>query len=224
MDPHTNNKTDIQADKKLCAISFDDGAAGNAPTDPSMRILKALIKNKMTATFFYVSDWTKNAGGIEEVKFAYKNGMEVANHSISHPYLSKLDTNEIREQWEQCNTELRNIIAAEPSHIMRPPYLDVNENVLSALCDIPLISCAIDTRDWDNATTEQIVNTIKKAAQDGSLEGAIVLCHETYASTAAAMEEVLPWLALNGYKNVNISDMAKAHGKALANGQLNTHI
>ena len=42
------------------------------------------------------------------------------------------------------------------------------------------------------------------------------------ATTAAAMEEVLPWLAQNGYQNVNISDMAKAHGKTLAGGQVHT--
>ena len=80
----------------------------------------------------------------------------------------------------------------------------------------------VDTEDWNNASKDQIVNKIKQAAQDGSLEGAIVLCHETYATTAAAMEEVLPWLAQNGYQNVNISDMAKAHGKTLAGGQIHT--
>jgi hypothetical protein len=36
------------------------------------------------------------------------------------------------------------------------------------------------------------------------------------------MEEVLPWLAQNGYQNVNISDMAAAHGKTLAGGQVHT--
>ncbi|MBQ6211406.1 MAG: 1,4-beta-xylanase, partial [Ruminococcus sp.] len=80
----------------------------------------------------------------------------------------------------------------------------------------------IDTEDWNNASKDQIVNKIKQAAQNGSLEGAIVLCHENYATTAAAMEEVLPWLAQNGYQNVNISDMAKAHGKTLAGGQVHT--
>jgi peptidoglycan/xylan/chitin deacetylase (PgdA/CDA1 family) len=187
-----------------------------------MRILNALIKNNMTATFFYVGDWTTTNGDNEEVKYAYKNGMEVANHSKSHPSLGSLSSSEVRSQWEQCNSKLKSIIGTEPSHLMRLPYLDGGGQVKSALYDIPLTSCAIDTGDWNNASKDQIVNKIKQAAQDGSLEGAIVLCHETYATTAAAMEEVLPWLAQNGYQNVNISDMAKAHGKSLAGGQIHT--
>lgn len=212
----------VQAGKKLCAISFDDGAVGNASTDTSMRIINALKNNNMTATFFYVSDWTTTSGHYEEVKYAYKCGMEIANHSKTHPSLGSLSSSQVRSEWEQCNSKLRSIIGTEPSHLMRLPFLDGGGQVKSALYDIPLISCAIDTGDWNKATKDQIVNKIKEAANNGTLEGAIVLCHETYATTAAAMEEVLPWLAQKGYQNVNISDMAKAHGKTLAGGQIHT--
>ena len=215
----SQGQTTVDKTKKLCAISFDDGASAQSRQDPAYRIMDALIKNKMTATFFYVGDWIKTN---DQVKFAYQNGMEVANHTKSHPSLGSLGSQQIRSAWEQCNSKLRNIIGAEPSHLMRLPYLDGGGQVKSALYDVPLISCAIDTKDWDNASKDQIVNTIKQAAMNGSLEGAIVLCHENYATTAAAMEEVLPWLAQNGYQNVNISDMAKAHGKNLAGGQIHT--
>ncbi|MCR4794143.1 MAG: glycoside hydrolase family 11 protein [Ruminococcus sp.] len=211
----------VQAGKKLCAISFDDGASATSRQDPAYRIMDALIKNNMTATFFYVGDWIKTN---EQVKFAYQNGMEVANHTKSHQSLGSLGSQQIRSEWEQCNSKLKGIIGAEPSHLMRLPYLDGGGQVKSALYDVPLISCAIDTQDWNNASKDQIVNTIKQAAQNGSLEGAIVLCHENYATTAAAMEEVLPWLAQNGYQNVNISDLAAAKGKTLAGGQIHTRV
>ena len=211
----------VQSGKKLCAISFDDGASATSRQDPAYRIMDALIKNNMTATFFYVGDWIKTN---EQVQFAYQNGMEVANHTKSHPSLGSMGSSQIRSEWEQCNSKLKGIIGAEPSHLMRLPYLDGGGQVTSALYDVPLISCAIDTEDWNNASKDQIVNKIKQAAQNGSLEGAIVLCHENYATTAAAMEEVLPWLAQNGYQNVNISDMAAAKGKTLAGGQIHTRV
>ena len=175
----------------------------------------------MSATFFYVGDWIKTN---DQVKFAYQNGMEVANHTNSHPHLGQMGSQQIRSEWEQCNSKLRSIIGADPSKLMRLPYLESNGTVQSALSDVPLISCAIDTQDWNNASKDQIVNTIKQAAQNGSLEGAIVLCHENYATTAAAMEEVLPWLAQNGYKNVSISEMTRAKGKTLAGGQVHTRV
>jgi peptidoglycan/xylan/chitin deacetylase (PgdA/CDA1 family) len=216
-----NGGAQVQAGKKLCAISFDDGASAQSKSDPGYRIIDALIKNNMTATFFIVSDWIKTN---EQVQYEYQNGMEVANHTKSHQSLGSLGSSQIRSEWEQCNSRLKSIIGTEPSHLLRLPYLDGGGQVQSALYDIPLISCAIDTQDWNNASKDQIVNTIKQAAQNGSLEGAIVLCHENYATTAAAMEEVLPWLAQNGYQNVNISDMAAAKGKTLAGGQIHTRV
>ncbi|WP_295090630.1 glycoside hydrolase family 11 protein [Ruminococcus sp.] len=214
-----NDKPKVDTSKKLCAISFDDGASASSKSDPGYRIIDALIKNNMTATFFIVSDWIKTN---DQIKYEYENGMEVANHTKTHPHLGSMGSSQIRSEWEQCNSKLKGIIGTEPSHLMRLPYLESNGTVQSALYDIPLISCAIDTQDWNNASKDQIVNTIKQAAQNGSLEGAIVLCHENYQTTAAAMEEVLPWLAQNGYQNVNITDMAKAHGKTLAGGQVHT--
>ena len=214
-----NGGAQVQSGKKLCAISFDDGASAQSKSDPGYRIIDALIKNNMTATFFIVGDWIKTN---DQIKYEYQNGMEVANHTQSHPHLGQLGAQQVRSEWENCNNKLKNIIGAEPSKLMRLPYLESNATVQSALSDVPLISCAIDTQDWNGASKDQIVNTIKQAAQNGSLEGAIVLCHENYANTAAAMEEVLPWLAQNGYQNVNISDMAKAHGKTLAGGQVHT--
>ncbi|MBQ5450789.1 MAG: polysaccharide deacetylase family protein, partial [Treponema sp.] len=61
-----------------------------------------------------------------QVKFAYQNGMEVANHTKSHPEggLSKLSSDQIRYQWSECNSKLKSIIGTEPSHLMRLPYLD----------------------------------------------------------------------------------------------------
>ncbi|WP_024860744.1 glycoside hydrolase family 11 protein [Ruminococcus flavefaciens] len=217
--PQQQNNTAVQSGKKLCAISFDDGASATSKSDPGYRIIDALIKNNMTATFFNVGNWIKTN---DQIKYEYQNGMEVANHTQSHPHLGQMGASQIRSEWEQCNSKLKSIIGADPSKLMRLPYLESNATVQSALNDVPLISCAIDTQDWNGASKDQIVNTIKQAAQNGSLEGAIVLCHENYAATAAAMEEVLPWLAQNGYQNVNISDMAKAHGKTLAGGQVHT--
>ena len=218
-DPPTYTPGTVDSSKKLCAISFDDGASAQTTSDPGYRIINALAKNNMTATFFNVGSWIKTN---EQIKYEFEKGMEVANHTQTHPHLGQLGSQQVRSEWEQCNSKLKSIIGTEPSHLMRLPYLESNATVQSALNDVPLISCAIDTQDWNGASKDAIVNTIKQAAQNGSLEGAIVLCHENYATTAAAMEEVLPWLAQNGYQNVNISDMATAHGKTLAGGQVHT--
>ena len=156
----------------MVAISFDDGTRD---ATQEKRIIDALNKNGFHATFFYVGNWITSP---ETVKYAYQSGHEVANHTTTHPYLTQKSASEIRSEFDQTDAKLRSIIGAEPSKLMRLPYLDCNATVEQTLYDVPLISCAIDTGDWNKASKDQIVNTIKTNMNNGNLKNAIVLCHE----------------------------------------------
>ena len=207
----------IDPDKPMVAISFDDGASATKKGDPAYRIIDAVADAGFHATFFYVGNWIKTE---EQVKYAYEKGMEIANHTTTHPYLSKCDAEKIRSEFDTTDAKLKSIIGAEPSKLMRLPYLDSNSLVTETLNDVPLISCSIDTQDWNKRTTEQIVDTLKKAKENGSLENAIVLCHENYATTAEAMEQIIPWLKDEGWQVVTISEMFAVKGKTLQGGRI----
>ena len=208
----------VDPSKKLVAISFDDGAVGNSPTDSSMRIINAIADAGWHATFFYVSSWINTPGKEEEVKYAYSKGMEIANHTNTHPNLSEKSSNEIRSEFDTCHAKLKSIIGAEPAKLMRLPYLATNSTVEQTLNDVALISCSVDSGDWNNGNKNSCVNAIKTAAQQGRLENAIVLFHETYSFTADAIEELIPWLQENGYQIVTVSEMFEARGKQLKGG------
>lgn len=216
----SNGKVDPS--KPMVAISFDDGAVGSSSTASSMRIINALAKQDFRATFFYVGDWIRGTDGEQEVKYAYSKGMEIANHTKSHPNLSEKSASEIRSEYDQCASKLKGIIGAEPSKLLRLPYLASNQTVQSTLNDVPLITCSIDTQDWNGASKDQMVSKIKSAMNDGSLNGAIVLCHETYDTTAAAIEELAPYLKEQGWQIVTVSEMFEAKGKQLNGGQIYT--
>ena len=207
----------IDTSKPMVAISFDDGASATKKGDPAYRIIDAVADAGFHATFFYVGNWIKTE---EQVKYAYEKGMEIANHTTTHPYLSKCDEQKIREEFDKTHEKLKSIIGAEPSKVMRLPFLDYNSKVGKVLNDVALISCAIDTQDWNKATSEQIVDKIKKAAQDGSLKNSIVLCHENYAATAEAMEELMPWLKEQGWQVVTVSEMYAANGQTMMGGKV----
>ena len=83
-----------------------------------------------------------------------------------------------------------------------------------------MITCSIDTEDWNGASKDQIVSKIKNAMNNGSANGSIILCHETYASTAAAIEEIAPYAKAQGWQIVSISEMFAAKGKTLNGGQI----
>lgn len=224
--PETNPNTGevdiswIDPTKPMVAISFDDGAVGTSPTSSSMRILNALNNSGFHATFFYVSDWIRNNQA--EVKTAFDMGMEIANHTKSHPNLSEKFENEIRNEYDTCAQALKDIIGTEPSKLLRLPYLASNSTVQSTLYDVPLITCSIDTQDWNGASSSQIIDTIKNAMNNSSLDNAIVLCHETYDSTAEAMEYLCPYLKSQGWQIVTISELFAVNGKEMNGGQIYT--
>lgn len=212
----------IDPSKPMVAISFDDGAVGTAENSSSMRILNALNNSGFHSTFFYVGNWTQGSDKEAEVKKAYSMGMEIANHTVSHPDLTQKSDSEIRNEYDGCAQTLKNIIGTDPSPLLRLPYLAVNDNVKSVLSDVPMITCSIDTQDWNGATKDQMVSKIKTAMSDGSLDGAIVLAHETYDTTAEAMEELCPYLKSQGWQIVSISEMFAVKGKTLQGGQVYT--
>ncbi len=225
-DPATPVQTsgNIDPSKPMIAISFDDGAVGSSPSASSMRIINALADNGFHATFFYVGDWIKNSDGEQEVKYAYSKGMEIANHTTTHPYLTQKSASEIRSEVDNCAAKLKRIIGAEPSKLLRLPYLATNQTVQSTLNDYGLITCAIDTEDWNGASKDQIVSKVKSAMQNGSANGAIVLCHETYDATAGAIEELAPYCKSQGWQIVTISEMFAAKGKKINGGQVYTKV
>ncbi len=216
--PSVNPSGKVDPTKPMVAISFDDGASPATGT----RIIDALAKQDFRATFFYVGNWIRGTDGENEVKYAYSKGMEIANHTMSHPNLAEKSASEIRKEYDQCASKLKGIIGTAPSKLLRLPYLSSNQTVQSTLNDAPLITCSIDTQDWNGASKDQIVNTVKQAVANGSADGAIILCHETYETTAAAIEELAPYLKNQGWQIVTVSEMFEAKGKQMSGGQIYT--
>lgn len=217
-----NNQADISwidPNAKLVAFTFDDGPVGTHETASSIRIQNALAENGMHATFFYWGNSMSPAKN-EEIVRAYELGFEIGNHTWKHSDLSKLTEDEIREQIDKIDEVLKGI-TGQDKFLVRPPYLSVNQTVKDTV-DVPLISCGLDTKDWNNATADEIIATIQKAAENGSLDGKIVLMHETYNTTAEAVEYLIPYLKEQGYQIVSVSELFKVRGKEMQAGVVYT--
>ena len=211
----------VDPSKPMIAISFDDGCS---PAN-NKKIVDALTEQGFHATFFYVKNWSQGADNQAEIKYAYSKGMEIANHSTTHPYLGQKSSYEVRQEVDGCHDYLKSIIGAEPSKLLRLPYLDQGGAVKSTLTDYGLVTCAIDTEDWkDETSTSQIVQTIKNAMSNGSGNGAVVLCHETKDKTVAAIQELAPYIKAQGWQIVTISEMYAAKGKSIPYGQIITRV
>lgn len=206
----------IDPSKPMIAFTFDDGPVGTASTATSIRIQDALAASGQHATFFYWGQ-SMNAATEKEIKRAYDMGFEIGNHTTSHSDLSTLTPEKMLSDIQKQADKLTAITGLE-HFLIRPPYLSANITVKNTVRE-PLISCSIDSKDWAGATAEQIINTINTQKKDG----AIVLMHETYTSTATAMETLIPQLVAEGWQIVSVSELFKAKGQELKDGQLYTN-
>lgn len=198
--------------EKLVAFTFDDGPVAYAEDSTAMRILKTYEKYGQTATFFYVGQKI-NEESAPEMKFAQSIGCEAGNHTFTHCFLTEKTVEEIKEELSKTAEAEESVLGVGPK-LMRLPYLAANDTV-TATVEYPMINCSVDSRDWADVPTEEIIQRILDADEAGELENAVVLMHEQYATTATAVEYLLPTLIEKGYRFVTVSELAKQNGVEL---------
>ena len=207
----------IPAGKKTVALSFDDGPCPNGE-NYGIRIQQALNKQGFHATFFY---WGERIPGHEsEILSAEAGGHEVANHTWNHPdNYNHYDSAGVLSQYNRVKDKLNEILGVKRDYLLRLPYLN-NSTTISSTLPVPFPNCGINTADYEPGhTAQQTISTIQQAAQNGSLNGKVVLMHEVYEETAKAVESLAPWLAQNGDVVCTVSEMFKYNGKDMYAGR-----
>lgn len=190
----------------MVALTFDDG-----PSKYTDRILDTLAKYNGKATFFVVGN---NVGAHADVlKRAYDMGMEIGNHTMTHPNLKSLSEDAVNRELTGAANKISDIIGVKPT-LLRPPYGNYNSTV-SSVSGTPLILWSIDTLDWKTRNADKTVSCVLNEVKDGS----IILMHDLYDATAAAAERIIPELTKRGYRLVTVSELARAKGCTLTNGK-----
>ncbi len=200
------------AKEKLVAFTFDDGPVPYDENSTGMRILHTFEKYGQQATFFYVG-YKIDEKSIPEMQFAKEIGCQAGNHTFTHCFLTEKTAEQIREEFEKTSEAEEVAIGARPK-LARLPYLAVNDTVLENV-EFPMIQCSVDSKDWAGVSTEEIITRIMDADAAGELENAVVLMHEQYETTAAAVEHLLPTLIEKGYRFVTVSKLAETNGITL---------
>jgi peptidoglycan/xylan/chitin deacetylase (PgdA/CDA1 family) len=181
------------------AITFDDGP--NPELTP--RLLDMLKERGLKATFFVVGQNVEEYPGI--VTRMASEGHEVANHSWSHPALTKLGIESFRKQIENTNQAIANATGKRPV-LMRPPYgatsLTLNKR-LNEQFGLKVILWSVDPLDWKYRNSNRVYNSIVQNTRPGS----IILAHDIHATTIAAMPATLDALLAKGYKFVTVSEL-----------------
>lgn len=200
-----DGKYDETKQRPMIALTFDDG-----PGEYTEELINCLVENNAKATFFMLG---QNVEAYPEIaKKVSDAGMELGNHSYSHPDLVTIGSEAAAQQVSNTDAALKSATGFEAT-VMRPPGGSFNDSVKAAI-DHPLIIWSIDTRDWATKSEDQTYQGVMDNAQDGS----VVLMHDIHEWSVKAAIRMIPDLIAKGFKLVTVSELAEAKGKTLQSG------
>ncbi|MBQ7741026.1 MAG: 23S rRNA (pseudouridine(1915)-N(3))-methyltransferase RlmH [Eubacterium sp.] len=192
--------SNIDPNKPMIALTFDDGPGYNKKA--SSKILNTLEKYNAKATFFMVGNTIK--GNEDNLKKKAKLGMELSNHTWNHDHFGKAVT---ASDIKKCSQRIYEVTGQYPTSFRSPGgnTTELIRNECKAE-NMPLYYWSIDTLDWKSKNADAVYNKVMKQVKDGD----IILMHELYDSTAAAVERMVPELIKQGYQLVTCEQLVYA--------------
>lgn len=196
---HVENN-DVNTEKeqipmKQIALTFDDG-----PDEAITPIILELLAQYNAKATFFMLGYRVNLYP-EIVNQVHDAGHEIGNHSWNHPQLTKLKPALILEQIEKTDNAIAELVGFAPT-LVRPPYGNVNKKVIDTVPGT-LVNWSIDTSDWRDRDVDMIMNNLERQIH----EDGIILMHDTYETTAQAVEQILAKYTEEGYEFVTVSEL-----------------
>ena len=201
---YPNEITGMELPPKTLLLTFDDGPHPRY-TDQILAILK---KYKLEAVFFQVG---RNLGAFEKdgnVKWTaasaasyrvIQEGSTLANHSYSHPLLTRLNPAAYTQEIESTDALLRDIEKGDPP-LFRPPYGAANQAIADFVASqkMKMMLWNIDSMDWADPIPKSIAQRVfDRIAQVGR---GIILFHDIHPRAAAVLPELIETLESQGYR------------------------
>jgi polysaccharide deacetylase family sporulation protein PdaB len=198
----------VATEEKKVALSFD-AAWGSDKTEGIMGILK---EYNAAATFFLVGFWVDN--NRELTKKIAENGYEIGTHSNTHTHMSKLTREQATEDLKQSAEKIRECAGVEPK-VFRPPFGEYDNKLIEAAEGLGLttVQWDVDSLDWMDRSTEQIVGKVI----DNAREGSIVLFHNNADHILDVLPIVMDRLKMRGYTFVSVSGLVYTENYTIDN-------
>ncbi len=184
---------------KHIALTFDDGP--NPLYTPS--ILRELKKYDAHATFFLVGKMVQLYPDL--VLQILADGHELANHSYTHPNLTKLTKDQIIAEVLRTRAVIKEITGRQ-TYLFRPPGGDIDSDVLDQLraLDYNVVYWDVNAGEFRKHPPQEEADMIVNKAKDGS----IVLMHNgQYDGTMNILPILMAELSQRGFTFVTVSEL-----------------
>lgn len=191
--------TTLPLEEKEVVLTFDDGPH---PRN-TRRVLDALDRECVKATFFPVGIWAKHLPNVLQEVAA--RGHTIGAHSWSHPAnLARLSQRAGERQIERGFLAVSEAVGGPIAPFFRYPGLNDSRalNDYAARRGYAVFSCDIGTDDWRGISAHSIVN--RALARLERMRRGILLFHDTRGTTASALPLLFKEFKARGYKIVHV--------------------
>ncbi|MCB1087863.1 MAG: polysaccharide deacetylase family protein [Verrucomicrobiae bacterium] len=200
-----NSYSRVPMSQPYIAMTFDDGPH---PTN-TPRLLDMMKQRNIRATFFVVGSNARRYPHILRRMIA--EGHEIANHTDSHAYLTKLSPDGIRRELSVTHQA---IVAATgvPPRVVRPPYGAITADQkawIKSEFGYPSILWSVDPEDWKRPGS----SVVTRRLVSGASPGGILLAHDIHPPTIDAMPATFDQLLAKGYRFITVSQLISLEGQ-----------
>ena len=195
----------------VIALTFDDGP--NTVITP--QVLDILEENGAVGTFFLIAQ-NITPESAEVVRRAKAMGCDIENHSLTHGFMDRMTTEEIRAEVQACTDRITEITGRAPQ-FFRPPFIAVNRAMYDNI-DLTFI-CGAGCEDWvPDVSAQERTERVLANAEDGQ----IVLLHDMQwnVNTVEALKVIIPELKKRGFRFVTCAQLFEEKGVTPRRGWL----
>ncbi|MEG6616348.1 delta-lactam-biosynthetic de-N-acetylase [Peptococcaceae bacterium 1198_IL3148] len=179
--------------EKTIYLTFDEGYE-NGYTKQILDVLKA---NGVKAHFFITAAYLKDQP--ELVKRMIAEGHIVGNHSVNHPSLPEVSTEQVKQEIQGLESQLNELINYD-MYLFRPPRGEWSERTLKITEDLGYKSVF-----WSMAYQDWLVDQQKgwqyahNHVMSNIHNGAVILLHAVSSDNANALDQIIKDLKSAGY-------------------------
>lgn len=204
--------TYVDNDHPVICLTFDDGPDfwDDEKESTSKRIVDTLYKYDATSTFYVVSYALEERGVWTDYQVysfltdSINNGNEYGSHTNGHDDLTECTAESVRKTIEAPAKFMKELVNYDMV-TYRPPGGSYNEDVKNAQ-QYAAIFWDIDSDDWYLEDSDAIYQRVLSYKLE---DGDVIIFHDIYDETAAAIEKLVPELINRGYQVVTVKDMLK---------------
>lgn len=193
---------------KCIALTFDDG-----PGPYTAKLLDTLRRHRTKVTFFLIGQHVEKYGKV--VRRMAREGHEIGNHTYTHPHLTSLPVDEIRDEISHTQDLIHHATGKEPT-LLRPPYGDTDDQVTSVAAELGLSQILWNgsSHDWELRNTRAVTAKVLGLAK----RDRVILMHDIWPETVKAVPQILNTLEKRGYHVVPVTSLLR--GRELGAGEI----